>query len=80
MCSEIKLHATGSLKEGAFKEALTIYKKGYEYMKKLNLKFMKKQFDEEQLCDYNSLKGSFLLNMGFCHLKLEEYEKCVEYN
>ena len=75
----MKVHAQKAIESGAFKEALTIYKKGYEYMKKLNLKFMKKQFDEEQLQEYNTLKGSFLLNMSFCHLKLEEYDKCVEY-
>ena len=60
------------IEEGNFKEALQIFKKGFEYLKKVS-KNTEKQFTPEQLKTFRDTKTSFLLNISLCYLKAENW-------
>jgi hypothetical protein len=52
-----------------------LFKKGFEYLKKVGEKYMKANFSEEQQKEYTQLKMSFLLNVSLCHQKLENWSE-----
>ena len=66
------------IEENNYKEALQIFKKGFEYLKKVS-KTTEKQFTPDQLKTFRDTKASFLLNISLCHLKAENWEEVAKW-
>lgn len=69
---KVREHGMILIEEGNYKEALQIFKKGFEYLKKVS-KNAEKQFTPEQSKVFRDTKTSFLLNISLCHLKAENW-------
>lgn len=65
------------MNEQNYKEALQIFKKGFEYLKKVS-KAIEKQFTPEQQKTFKDTKTSFLLNISLCQLKAENWNEVAK--
>lgn len=65
------------INEQNYKEALQIFKKGFEYLKKVS-KNVEKKFTPEQLKTFKDTKTSFLLNISLCHMKAENWTEVAK--
>ena len=74
LAAEIKKHAMLSFNQGTFGEAVQLFKKGFEYMKKVSQKYVEKNFTLEQQKEFTGIKLSFLLNVSLCYMKEEKWK------